>query len=106
MERIYTYYNKQKQNLEEAKNDAASAVEKLPAYVELIKFIYDGSNGLDVEIKEKSIDDAFDCMIDRNKAFIKTCNLSNQDKENKINQIENEVNFIKEVFKNSLKLKY
>ena len=71
MERIYTYYNEQQQNLEEAKKYAASALEKLPAYVELVKFIYDGSLGLDVEIKGQSIDDAFDCIIDRNKAFIK-----------------------------------
>lgn len=105
MERIYTYYNKQQQNLEEAKEYAASAVEKLPAFVELVKFIYDGSIGMDVEIKEQSIDDAFDCIINRNKAFIKTCNLSNQDKENIIHQIEGEVNFMKVAFKNSLKLK-
>lgn len=105
MEKIYTYYNEQQQNLEEAKKYAASAVEKLPAFVELVKFIYDGSLGLNVEIKEQSIDDAFDCIIDRNKAFIKTCNLSNQDKENRIHQIEGEVNFMKVEFKNSLKLK-
>lgn len=105
MERIYTYYNEQQQNLEEAKKDAASAVEKLPAYVELIKFIYDGSHGLDVEIKEKSIDDAFDCMIDRNKVFIKTSNLSKQERENEINRMEYELNSMKIAFKNSLRQK-
>ena len=78
MERIYTYYNEQQQNLKEAKKYVASAVAKLPAFVELVKFIYEGTLGLNVEIKEQSIDDAFDCIIDRNKAFIKTCNLSNQ----------------------------
>lgn len=103
MERIYTYYNEQQLNLEEAKKYAASALEKLPAFVELVKFIYDGSLGLDVDIKEQSIDDAFDCIINRNKAFIKTYNLSNQDKENRIHQIEGGVNFMKVALKNSLK---
>ncbi len=105
MERIYTYYNEQ-QSLEAAREDSASAIEKLPALIELINFIYDGSLGLDVEIKEKTIDDAFDCVIDRNKAFIKTSNLSKQDKDNKINQLESHINLMKVTFKNSLKLKY
>ncbi len=103
---IYTYSSEQQQNLEEAREDAASAVEKLPALVELVNFIYEGSYGLDVEITEKSIDDAFDCIIDRNKAFIKASNLSKQDKDNKLNQIESQINFIKMAFKSSLKLKH
>lgn len=105
MERIYSYYNERQRDVVDAKQDAASAIEKLPALVELLKFIHDGSNGLYVEIKEKSIDDAFDCMIDRDKAFIKIGNLSNHDKESEINRIEYELNIMKEALKNSLKLK-
>ena len=106
MERIYTYNNDLQQDLEEVKKDAASAVEKLPAFAELVNFIYKSSLGISVEIKEKSIDDAFECMIDRNKVFIKTSNLSKQDKEAEIRCIECELKLMKEAFKNSLKLKY
>lgn len=105
MERIYTYRNEPQRDAEEIKQDITSAIEKLPAFVELMKFIYEGSKGLNVEIKGKSIDDAFDCIIDRNKVFIKTSNLSKRDKENEINRMECELKLMKEAFKDSLKLK-
>ena len=65
----------------------------------------DGIREKYVEISEKSIDNAFDCMIDRDKVFIKTSNLPKQEKDAKVHQVECELKLMKEVFKSSLKLK-
>ena len=71
-ERVYTFsITEREQDIEEAKKDAASAVSKLPAFAEFCNFLADGFiNGLNPTIKSSTIDDAFDCMIDRDKVFI------------------------------------
>ena len=56
MERIYTYSDENLRDIEDAKKDATSVAQKLPAFVELINFLYDGIRGKYVEISEKSID--------------------------------------------------
>lgn len=104
MERIYTYSDENLRDIEDAKKDATSVAQKLPAFVELINFLCDGIRGKYVEISEKSIDNAFDCMIDRDKIF-KTSNLPKQEKDAKVHQVECELKLMKEVFKSSLKLK-
>lgn len=105
MERIYTYSVENLQDIEDAKKDATSVAQKLPALVELIKFLCDGTLEKYVEISEKIIDDAFDCMIDRDKVFIKTSNLPKQEKDAKVHQVECGLKLMKDVFKSSLKLK-
>ena len=80
-ERVYTFsMTEREQDMEEAKKDAASAVSKLPAFAEFCIFLADGFNGLSPTIKSSTIDDAFDCMIDRDKVFIKTSNLTKEEK--------------------------
>ena len=88
MERIYTYSDENLRDIEDAKKDATSVAQKLPAFVELINFLCDGIRGKHVEISEKSIDDAFDCILDRNKVFIKISNLPKQEKDTKVHQVE------------------
>ena len=76
------------QDIEDAKKDAASTASKLPALAEFCKFLADGFNRLNPTIKSSTIDDAFDCMIDRDKVFIKTSNLTKEQKDYAIKSSE------------------
>ncbi len=106
MNRIYSFHTTdQERDYEEAKKDAISVAEKLPALAEVIKFIFDGCHGLKPEISEQKIDDAFDCMMDRDKVFIKTSKLSKEDKEKAIRNSETEWHLRKTAFKSSLEVK-
>lgn len=84
-ERVYTFSRTEReQDIEDAKKEAASAASKLPALAEFCKFLADGFNGLNPTIKSSTIDDAFDCMVDRDKVFIKTSNLTKEQKDRAI----------------------
>jgi len=81
--------------------DVAFAVKKLPALDGLTRFIYDVSYGRSSQIREKTIDDAFDCVNDINKVFIKTSFLSKEDKDRAINESEINCWQQKVLFKNT-----
>ena len=88
-ERVYIFsMTEREQDIEDAKKDAASAASKLPALAEFCKFLADGFNRLNPTIKSSTIDDAFVCMIDRDKVFIKTSNLTKEQKDHAIKSSE------------------
>ena len=79
-----------------------SAIENLPAFKETIKFIFDRCNGRISEVSEKTIDDAFDCIINNRKSSIYSNEtLSHHEKERMILQIESSFYEIREYFKSS-----
>lgn len=85
-----------------AKKCLKSAIENLPAFKETIKFIFDRCNGRISEVSEKTIDDAFDCIINNRKSSIYSNEtLSHHEKERMILQIESSFYEIREYFKSS-----
>ncbi len=104
--KIYTFYSSdEERDYAEANKYAASVMEKIPAFMELIKFISRGCNGTYAEISEKTIDDAFDCLLDRDKCFIYTSNLPHDKKEEEANKAELKMKFFRETYKSGLKEK-
>lgn len=78
---------------------------KSPAWNELMKFIFDGCHGFNPEISGKTIDDAFDCVLDNRKATLYARNLSDNDRERMIREAETDSILRKEAFKSWLKVK-
>ena len=79
-----------------------SAMENLPAFIETIQFIFDHCNGRLTEISGKTIDDAFDYVIDEKKSSIySNTTLSHHEKERLIRQIESSYQKLREYFKSS-----
>lgn len=97
--KVYTFCTTgQEHDIEEAKKDAASVASKRPAFAEFCIFLADGFSGLNPTIKSSTIDDAFDCMIDRDKVFIKTSNLTKEEKDRAILSSVTQWNATKENF--------
>ena len=88
-----------------AKTYTLSSMPQSPALNELMKFIFDGCHGLNPEISEKTIDDAFDCILDNRKATLYARNLSDNERERMIREIETDSTFRKETFKSWLRVK-
>ena len=88
-----------------AKAYTLSAMAKSPALNELMKFIFDGCHGLIPEISEKTIDDAFDCILDNRKATLYARDLSDNERERIIREAEADSNLRKETFKSWLRVK-
>lgn len=102
--KVYVFNNLERDNAEYAKHLALAAM-KLPALNEVIKFIFDGCHGRNPEISEKTIDDAFDCIINCEKATLYAQELSRDERESMIKQAELNRNIRKEWFKSILKVK-
>ena len=64
-----------------AKAYTLSSMAKSPAWNELMKFIFDGCHGFNPEISGKTIDDAFDCVLDNRKATLYARNLSDNNSQ-------------------------
>ncbi len=92
-------------NSVEAKRYALSSTVKLPALTEFIKFISDGCCGLRPQISEETIDDAFDCLLDGDKATLYSQELPQDERASMIKQAELNRNIRKEWFKSILKVK-
>lgn len=88
-----------------AKAYTLSSMAKSPAWNELMKFIFDGCHGFNPEISGKTIDDAFDCVLDNRKATLYARNLSDNDRERMIREAETDSILRKEAFKSWLKVK-
>lgn len=88
-----------------AKAYTLSSMAKSPAWNELMKFIFDGCHGLNPEISGKTIDDAFDCVLDNRKATLYARNLSDNDRERMIREAETDSTLRKEAFKAWLRVK-
>jgi hypothetical protein len=82
--KVYYFNNSEVENEESAKY-LASAIMNQNSFNEVVQFIFAGTKGLNPEISEKTIDDAFDCRLDYEKALlynqrlsrhIEFCNLS------------------------------
>lgn len=89
----------------EAKRYALSSTAKLPALTEFIKFISDGCCGLRPLISEDTIDYAFECLLDGDKATIYSCKLTKEERENMLYQAEMNRKQQKEAIKSWLKVK-
>lgn len=97
-----SYKFEQELDFLKSKECLKSAIENLPAFKETIKFIFDRCNGRSSEIPEKTIDDAFDCVINKRKSFIySNQTLSHHEKERMILQIESSFQEIRDYFKSS-----
>lgn len=92
-------------NSVEAKKYALSSTAKLPALTEFIKFISDGCCGLRPQISEETIDDAFDCLLDGDKATIYSRKLTKEEREYKLHLSEVSRKLQKETIKSWLKVK-
>lgn len=64
-----------------AKAYTLSSMAKSSALNELMKFIFDGCHGFNPEISEKTIDDAFDCVLENRKATLYARDLSGDERE-------------------------
>ncbi len=102
--KVYVFNNPVRNNLESAKCLELTAM-KHPALVEVIKFVFDGCHGLNPEISEGTIDDAFDCIINYEKATLYAQELPNEEREQMIHQSEVSRKTKKEWFKSILKVK-
>lgn len=86
----------------EARKCFISAMENFPAFVETILFIFDRCNGQQTEISEKTIDNAFDHIIDKKKSSIYLNEtFSHDEKKRLIRQIESSYQMLGEYFKSS-----
>ena len=86
----------------EARAHTISAMENLPAFIETIRFIFDRCNGRFSEISEKTVEGAFDYVINEKKASIySNRTLSHGEKKRLIFQIESSYQMLKEYFKSS-----
>lgn len=102
--KVYVFNNPERNNAEYAKHLALAAM-KQPALNEVVKFIFDGCHGRNPEISERTIDDAFDCIINCEKATLYAQELPIDELEIMIEQIERNRNIRKEWFKSFLKVK-
>lgn len=102
--KVYVFNNRERDNAEYAKH-LALAVMKQPALDEFIKFIFDGCHGRNPEISEKTIDDAFDCIINCEKATLYAQELPQEEREERVKQVDINRNMRKDWFKSILKVK-
>lgn len=102
--KVYVFNNPERDNAEYAKHLALAAM-KQSALDEVVKFIFDGCHGRNPEISEKTIDDAFDCIINCEKATLYVQDLPGDERERIIKQVELNRNARKEWFKSILKVK-
>lgn len=102
--KVYVFNNPERDNAEYAKHLALAAI-KQPALNEVVKFIFDACHGLNSEISEKTINDAFDCIINCEKATLYAQELPGDERERMIKQVERNRNIRKEWFKSILKVK-
>jgi hypothetical protein len=81
------------------------AAKNQTALDETVKFIFDGCHGRNPEISERTIDDAFDCIINCEKATLYAQELPEDESERMIKHVELNRNMRKEWFKSLLKVK-
>lgn len=106
VEKVYTFYSSDRErDNAEAQKYLAMATEKAPALEEAIKFVFDGCRGLNSEITEKTLDDAFDCVIYRDKYFIYAGGAPSDQKKAMADEAETSRKLVKEAFKSGLKVK-
>lgn len=106
VEKVYTFYSSDRErDNAEAQKYWAMATEKAPALEEAIKFVFDGCRGLNSEITEKTLDDAFDCVIYRDKYFIYAGGAPSDQKKAMADEAETSRKLVKEAFKSGLKVK-
>ena len=89
----------------EAKKYALSSRAKLPALTEFIRFISDGCCGLRQQISEDTIDNAFDCLLDGDKATIYSRKLTKEERGKMLHQSEMNRKLQKAAIKSWLKVK-
>lgn len=82
------HYLNNNSDIAKAKVHAILSTEKLPALNETIKFIFDGCRGFNPEIPESTIDDAFDCVINCEKATLYTQELTKEERDKMLMHIE------------------
>ena len=105
-EKVYIFYSSDRErDNAEAQKYLAMATEKAPALEEAIKFVFDGCRGLNSEITEKTLDDAFDCLIYRDKYFIYAGGAPSDQKKAMADEAEASRKLVKEAFKSGLKVK-
>ena len=102
--KVYVFNNPERDNAEYAKHLAMAAM-KQPALNDVVKFIFDGCHGRNPEISEKTIDDAFDFIINCEKAKLYAQELPQYERESMIKQAELNRNIRKAWFKSILKVK-
>ena len=102
--KIYVFNHPEKDNVK-VLTHLTLAAEKQQALCAVIKFIFDGCHGLNPEISERIIDDAFDCVINYEKASLYSQELPKEEREKKVHQVEVNRNVRKEWFKSILKVK-
>lgn len=105
-ENIYTFCSSdRKRDDAEAQKYYALATEKVPALEEAARFIFDGFCGLNPEISEKTLDDAFECAINRDKYFIYSGNYPSDQKKRMADDAEFSRKLMKEALKSRLAIK-
>ena len=102
--KIYVFNNPERNNEECAKHLALASM-KQSALNEVVKFIFDGCHGRNPEISGQTIDDAFDCIINCEKATLYAQELPGDEHERMIKQVELNRNMRKEWFKSIIKVK-
>lgn len=102
--KVYVFNSSERDNAEYAKH-LALATMKQPALADVVKFIFDACHGRNPEISEKTIDDAFECRLDYEKALLYSLKLSIENRDNLIHQAEINFKLRREFFKSMLKVK-
>ena len=103
--RIYTFNSIEERVNAEVTKYTALCAEKLPALKDAIQFIWNSCHRIPAEITEATLDDAFDCVIYRDKARIYASNLTEEDKKHQSDLIEADWKVRRDCFKSSLKVK-
>lgn len=85
--KVYIFNNQESNNSEATKHIALAAM-KQTAFVETVKFIFDGCRGFNPEIPESTIDDAFDYVINCEKATLYTQELTKEERDKMLMHIE------------------
>ena len=104
-DRIYTFHSIENQDNAEVAKYTTLYVMKLPALKDAIQFIWNGCHRIPAEITEATLDDAFDCVIYRDKARIYASDLTEEDKKHQSDLIEADWKVRRDCFKSSLKVK-
>lgn len=99
--KVYVFNNSERDNVEAAKHFYI-AVEKEHAFKETVRFIFDGCRGLNPEIREDTLNDAFDCIINWEKSKLYLQELSKSEREKRVTSIESDYKARKEWFKASM----
>lgn len=102
--RVYVFNQPEKDNAEATTHSMLAAM-KQSAFDAVVKFIFDGCHGHNPEISEKTIDDAFDCITNCEKAALYAQELSKEEREKRIHLVEMDCMTKKEWFKSQLKVK-